>query len=1197
MSNLPHPLGDSNPGDLFYPGTPTVIVTDLPGAGGSRAVEFGEDGTSAAVNRGLYALAKNDEYIQARMEQDVARPELVTFTPAGGNGDSYTFTADVWCGDTDYTPEDQSVRNGLMSVMDERYNDLIDPTTGDVIVVKEILDAPAGSSQVGAGFVTNPYITFRRMQPVTGALGADYTIPDGTKVWLAYGQKSQWDQLVGGSSGKLQDALFRGFTRSIGEIHAASFLHDGSRKATGNFFMDGHDFFQVRTVFGEDGTPLSLWSINDKVRLHSDDIIDFQDQYTSGFVTLNDGDTGVEGFYNSMLTSLNSKTLASENSVGNRVLDRTGSFTLTGATGQIDWPEIKVVIDGETRTVAAGNILVTNDPTTERTLVVDTVGTVVERAEGWVRIGDIPLYAYTWNGSAFTFARDIRWRMDKADRLGEITVGDTNAAAFGPTELDEAVALACALSKSNPDFKHRPTIRVYGLVTASKGVTIPITAPIEFVGSGPESSILRADTTSGSTIDMFDCGGNKVVFRDVGVWLYSGTQAAPLCAIKNAGSRSVFENVQFIGEFANAYLWDSAADHVHIKDNKCETIQNAFVNGSDATFDTPYLTYSLIENCDLGWGASALYGIIANGSGNTIRNVKVGTGLDTYGFVVGNTCLVDGCCLTFATSASAFYYHPVVFPDFNQKTTIRDCAVYNCGTGFKSAAVNDSGVVVEVNIVDSTFENMDWGIDFGPVLSTHFYSRQVVRGCRFTEIFYGLATFANVYFAEFRDNCAYDCGGDGIYVMDGTACDIFDNNLEGFGPNNSGVLARLIHVDYDSYGARIMNNWLGSYGAPSSGLQMQIEQKSTISGNTCFGSYTVSGMFVSAWSSTDAAGAQHSIISNNDFRGYGSETINIGSEGTGTYKYSGCVVQGNTFRDTIESVSTAVVVDNVTDVQIDENMFDNLRGQAVEISGFAQGGKNCTVKNNKFTGVQMRWVGTTVRGVVAVRASSGGCRGTVINGNHFSDCGYENPGTAQQSIIYMYATDYSEVSDNHIHGLTGSSSTTDYSDISSGIRMEVSCDFCLVKGNYILKDFSDTGKVASIFWGIAADSESSSIVGNFIKFYGTQTDANKTSELYGLWTVGTDAMLVATNYVETSCVISGITSFKSYYCANDWSCIVGNFGDGADMDFQALNVVVVGNYMDTVGTLLYTNSITNNPETSTFYSATNKIPMADVNQL
>jgi len=114
---LPHPLGTAAIGDIFYPGTPSVIVADADGAAGSRAVEFGEDGTSASGNRGLYAIMKNATYMYNAFDEKLAKPVTALFMPAAGNGGSFTFTGiDVWVGNTSYA-DTQDTRNKLFVLL------------------------------------------------------------------------------------------------------------------------------------------------------------------------------------------------------------------------------------------------------------------------------------------------------------------------------------------------------------------------------------------------------------------------------------------------------------------------------------------------------------------------------------------------------------------------------------------------------------------------------------------------------------------------------------------------------------------------------------------------------------------------------------------------------------------------------------------------------------------------------------------------------------------------------------------------------------------------------------------------------------------------------------------------------------------------------------------------------------------------
>lgn len=1212
MSNLPHPLGDANPGEMFYPGSPTVLASDVPSANGSRAVDFGEDGLSSVVNRGLYALAKNDEYQEARLEQDIARPELVTFTPAGGNGGSYTYSVDVWCGDTAYTPEDQSVRNGLISVLDQRYNDLVDPTSGDQIVVKEILDAPAGSSQVGAGFITNPYITFRKMDPITGALGADYQIPDGTKVWLAFGQRAQLDELGGGTPGSMQDAWFRGFTRSIGEIHAGSFLHDGSRKATGNFNMDGNNVIDINQLQNVDTNQIVVRGTGaaGHVDLYSDDLVRFRDQYNSSYVPLNDADTGVSGYYSSLLTSLNSKSKVLASYMGNRLLSKSGLITYTPGTGQIDWPALDVVIDGEQRTIAAGNLIATNS-SAHFLLVVDNTGTVVERVQQSLDPTDIPLDVHSWNGAAFTVAFDVRWVYNGTSRNIEITCGQGNA-DFPGSELEEAIALACRLSYISSSGSI-PRVRILGYAHApfASPYNIQLSAPVEIVGDGVDAFI-RSDENNGHSVDFIDCNGHKIIVRNLEIRHSGNIQATTLGAFKNAGDGSIFQNLKFTKDggtwdvgFSNAFIWTSAAKNVLIENIRTTGIRHCFVNGSDPTFATAYLTESVVRDCWMGWEGLALYGLVVNGDGNAVYNVEIPTGLDDYGIVVGNDTLVDKCKIRMSAAAGAapagVYYAPTASPTYHQGAIIRDTFFLRIpGAGVKSSAINNSSLVLDVKVRNCSFNQVDMPIDFNDVVAVSGYSMTLVDGCRISNTNQFVGSYENVGNNKFINNICTDIGGDGLYIRGNAGADICNNNFEGYG--SAGTQGHAIAVDLGVFAVQIKDNVIGSVGAPASSIQVDVWRKCQISGNSFIGSASAAtGLSVNTWFffAIDLPAAVDCRINDNFFDGHGTAAIHL-NRGTATVAFHcGALISGNDFFN-IPAGGWGVHVDVVSSVDVLNNMFNDCAGSSVRaFSTTAGGGTNIHVCGNRFRNVQGN-TNPTPYGYAIVGIHGIQCRNAVVNGNRFLECGM-TAGSASmvQSIINVDGGDACQVNNNYIDGMKGISSASDQGDTSNGIYFGPGYgEQSQIHGNYIVANLGLAGRVADRMWGIRVEGDDQSIVGNRVWFYGTQPDTNKTDIIYGIMAGSShEGYLVASNYADVAAVVSGITIQRSFLINNDFSSITGNFGNGGDMDFTAYNVIITGNFHLTGGSLVYATHALVQPDTQSNYNVSTLLPFTNINSI
>lgn len=1117
MSNLPHPLGDSNPGDLFYPGSPSVIVSDLPGAAGSRAVEFGEDGLSSVVNRMGYALGKNDEYMQLRLEQTFARPDLVTFTPAGGNGGNYTFSASVWCGDTAYQPEDQSMRNALISVLDQRYNDLVDPVSGDVIVVKEILDAPAGSSQVGVGFSTNPYLTFRKMNPVTGALGADYTIPDGTKVWLAFGRAAALDSLVGASAGELQDAWFRGFPRSIGEIHAATFLKDGSRKATGSFDMDGNDLTNVGSVQGVSGAPLVLEGLGGataNVNLLSSDVVQFKDQYMAAYLPLNSGDAAIEGDHTSLLTSLNSQVAVSRAFHGNRHLDRLNPVTFTDGTGAVAWPQMTVMINGERRVIASGSLTATSDANLH-VAVVTSAGSVVERNLNSIYSTDIPIASYTWSGGVFTRKSDIRWAFNDRTKHLEITCGSGGATDFGSTDLNQAIALACIWSSAAGTADNLPVVRVLGSATAPLDApyNITLTAPIILCGQGPGLSVIASDETNGHTVDFIDCAGHKIVVRDLTIDHRGDTQANTLSAFKNAGSGSVFQNLKMFANsgyydvgFANCFLWTQVAENILI-DRVVQThATHSFVMGS-TTGLTAYLTNSRIRDCTLAWhGNSPTYGILANGAGNIIENVNIEAGVTDYALVCGGT-LIDHCTVDMTgavgTPACVLYQPPGAAVDGH--LVVRDCVFANtAGSGVAVGAVNSGSLIAKISVRGCLFNSVNKPLAFNDWVAVHAASEVLVEGC---------TTYNSVEYAVALDitqarvsNCVFDTvGGDGIIVGPDASAHIANNSISGYGSSGAYSSAMVILYNATGIGCEVHNNVIAASGAPASSVMVTIaRERCNFSNNRLIGGgATSNGLVLGATS-------KFCLITGNEFKAHTGDAVVLSS---GADRNS---ILDNIFTG-VPTGMFGIRLTAAADTLIKGNLFHSSNGSGIVVTdgGSSTDGANNQIVGNHFRSMYaLKAVAPLVNAVIYINPTGGGCLNCIISDNHIFSFGFGQTEDLFATYGIYCGAAGAVIANNHVGGMYGSSGA---STTIAGIYLN-SVDG-VVKGNVVDHSF-DVEQNPTNLYGIYIYSNDLPVVccGNMVRFHGSgASGAGKKSYAFNLSTGGYVAVTgnAVTDWVHT----------------------------------------------------------------------------------
>lgn len=1128
MSNLPHPLGDTNPGDLFYPGSPDVIATDAPGAAGSRAVEFGEDGLSSAVNRAVYALAKNDEYQEARLEEEIARPDLVTFTPAGGNGGNYTFSVRVWCGDAFYTPEDQSMREALISVLDTRYNDLIDPATGDKIVVKEILDAPAGTTQVGTGFVTNPYITFRKMNPVTGALGADYTIPDGTKVWLAFGRSATLDALT--TDTNVRDAWFRGFTRSIGEIHAASFLHDGSRPMSGHLNINGFTLLNANWIESVADTDLILYGTGaGHVNLLSDSgMIRFNDAYLPSYLPLNDGDTSLAGDHTSLLTSLNSKTKVAQAFYANRCLDRIGSFTTNGGTGQIDWPELHISIDGEAQTIAAGNIIAT--ATSTSMLVVDgQTGTVVNRIANQLRTTDIPLFSYYWTGAAFTKALDVRWVYRKNAKAFEITVGDVGGGGnqscdFLSGQLREAIELVSIMGAGAYGnwAAHRPVLRVVGHVYTDDTIgKYTLWAPIKIVGDGPGVSTIHSSEIIGDTVDLFDCQGYRVIVEDVTIMHSGDEQPSTLGAFKNPGSGSVFRNIKFAKDpgtyeycFSRIFYWTSAASRVTIENIEVEEARHSFVLGSTTDFATAYLTNSRIRDCYLTWAGLAQFGCVVNGDGNSVENVVNTPGLDQYFVVGGNETLLSHCQSDLLLAANAnhahVFYRPLTSAAFGTGLRIRDCYFRRSSAfGIHTYNINDTLMIMRINIEGCGFAEIYKPLGLAAHTAVHASSSVVVDNCTFYDSFEQVAIVDNLWHFRFTNSLCHAVSGMCIWMGLNAGGIISNNIFEGYGAD--GAYPNAIRVEGLLWSfplIEITNNFFGDTGAPVSSWQVVLLRQTTFTENVLINSSSNTVGLDLAWFGTSAS---HSTVIGNLFFYHDRGILVRGG-------VNGCRIEGNMFMD----IDTAgIKIEDATDTLIVGNTFAGsaFQGIGILVTGSAAFMAECTqIIGNHFRGVQGIGDWSNFRfGVIYIEANaSGACPDCLIDSNHLFDCGSDNSVQGSSGMFYIRTNGIrNTISNNHIRVLKGYATSGVTAAIYYASEPITFLSYGQIIGNNIRHNMND-GQGAQMMYGIyvlgAFDYIGSLVALNTVDFHGSSASgAGKTTK--GLYVYAADDVTVLGNTI------------------------------------------------------------------------------------
>jgi len=641
---LPHVHGNAS-GEIAHNAIYDTGIT--PGSTLGKFIGFGEEGTTAVANRAHWALSENIDFVYQIMAADRALPAGASWLVPGGGANTFQFTGDVWVGDAGYPTIENEGLLLLFSVLDDQYNELTDGGSNEVRVAV-VRDTTNVTNAYKAGFETNAVITFKTVDPTTGAdVVNPYTIPAATNVRILYAEKGNLESLP-------IDSFIKFKVHSGAEVEAGVLLQDGTRVMTADLNLDDNDLININNLVGTPANNLTLQSaLNLILQSVSGEVI-FADSRLGGSVFLTEaGTTSLDGFSTSLIGALNSKTNVSNAFQSNRSVDQTGTIVFTGGTGEVAWPTLTVLIDGEYRTIAPGNLTATNFASVF-VAVVTAAGTVLERAPQSVQSTDTPIAAYTWNGAAFTLALDIRRKLDGRTGQLEITCGSAFGTDFTSNQFQEALEFASRMSFPGLGIGS-VIVRISGLAVAptTPNTELDIRSPITVLGYGPDLSVISSDENNGHTTVLFDCNSHRVRFENLTLKHSGDTQAGTLGCFRNAGDGSIFRNLKFTSDggtfdvgFGNAFSWTAAAKNILIE--KIESggtgLTSYFVVGSQLDFDTAFLTDSVVRDVYVSaWGPLAIGGIIANGDGNKLSNIEFPTGLDDFGMVVGNETLVDSC--------------------------------------------------------------------------------------------------------------------------------------------------------------------------------------------------------------------------------------------------------------------------------------------------------------------------------------------------------------------------------------------------------------------------------------------------------------------------------------------------------------------------------------------------------------------------
>lgn len=168
--------------DLINDGTPDDAAADGPKVGGQNSgtlfVAFGEDATSSNANRPHKALAQSTDFLDDVVSGALPVPTELDVTAPGGAVASKQLTDLVFVSDS--YANNQANRDRLIELTDDSGREIVDPATGQKVLVTEIRKSDNVTNAVGnetTGFTTNPYVHFSP------------SIPAGVNYRLTYSKK------------------------------------------------------------------------------------------------------------------------------------------------------------------------------------------------------------------------------------------------------------------------------------------------------------------------------------------------------------------------------------------------------------------------------------------------------------------------------------------------------------------------------------------------------------------------------------------------------------------------------------------------------------------------------------------------------------------------------------------------------------------------------------------------------------------------------------------------------------------------------------------------------------------------------------------------------------------------------------------------------------------------------------------------
>lgn len=782
---LPHPHGSSS-GQIAH--NANYSTDDTPGSTGGRFVGYGEPGTSAIANRASWALSENIDYVYGKLSTSLAVPAGAAFTSSGQS--NYHMTGDVFCGDSSYpgsVPTDAEGMLLLFSVLDAQYNELSDGS-GNEVRVASVYDTTNTTPVYKTGFVTNPYIRFRTVNPVTGVEVANpYVIPGTTAVRILYGSRSSVESLP-------TDALTRYKVSSVEEVPAGVIMQDGSREMVADLGMGGHNLVDV-------------------VAVRSDSDLAFRDSRSGGsdipFSQTGYGTvTTPSTQFPSVLGAIGSSKLTLRALVANRTTyrgDGGGAITYNtdGGNPRATLPvNMKICWRGEIVNVGGLTATFTSD-SGEKFLVVSGGNTLARVAAGSVTSDHVVLaYTTITAGSWASPSVDLRYTIDQETGLVSFVV----AASGGHfTSLGAALYATNYLANIKAVLPASMLIVVRGAITETVGVvcdhynwgTLHLRGEGAVLSHATGLGYVFGNASAGefTTVHMSD-----ISFSNMGV--------------TELGHGSVITGCTFDSTF------EVIGDGVTVKNCTFDGVR-LYAHDSGSCYSDRFVCEGCVfENLDQP-DSSGHYVVHARGDFSSVVGCTI-SGTAVYrGIAIGYGGLVRNCSVscTGTSSGGAIYYSPLEHSQPKTPTLIDgnhiSGSLFGCYTYLTGGSSNFGGFRFVNNHVTGCVHG--WYCDLNPAVSGA--PPVVIADNRFVSSSgsTGYAVYLKGFPRAFvRNNVFSSWTGLPVYCVSGWA-DISGNYFVTCG--GSSATAKAVKVDDDTsvYGVSITGNQIDtatSGGAP-----------------------------------------------------------------------------------------------------------------------------------------------------------------------------------------------------------------------------------------------------------------------------------------------------------------------------------------------------------------------------------------------